>query len=65
MIKQKLLEIASNIFLIQDTHDSYIKVQSQQILEQINSSVQQMPGFLEFPQLKHEIDILESSLASQ
>lgn len=29
IIKQKLLEMASNIFLIQDTHDDYIKIQSQ------------------------------------
>jgi len=50
------LEIASNIFLIQDTHDDYIKVQSQQILVQINRTVQQMPRLKEFYMLNEELD---------
>lgn len=58
------MEIASNIFLIQDTHDDYIKVQSQQILVQINRTVQQMPSLNDFRILKLELDIQQSSLAT-
>ena len=57
--------MASNIFLIQDSHDDFIKVQSQQILVQINRSVQCMPCFSDFPALEKEIELQESEEASK